>query len=141
MTATCIPYTQVPHSSALLTDYLYHFDRVSHFYNGAPLDPRSYKAVAAQMSKLPTPRGEIAEILARQNRAFGCSEPTLANIQRLSKPGTFAVVTGQQVGLFSGPVFTLYKALTTVRLAQSLSEQGLPCVPVFWLATEDHDLE
>jgi bacillithiol biosynthesis cysteine-adding enzyme BshC len=50
------------------------------------------------------------------------------------------VVTGQQGGLFSGPAFTLYKALTAVRLAQSLTEQGLPCVPIFWLATEDHDL-
>ena len=97
--------------------------------------------MAAQMSKFSPPRVEMAEILARQNRAFGCGEPTLANIQRLSQPGTFAVVTGQQVGLFSGPAFTLYKALTTVRLARSLSEQGLPCVPVFWLATEDHDLE
>ena len=64
----------------------------------------------------------------------------MANIQRLSDRGTFAVVTGQQVGLFSGPTFTLYKALTTVRLAQSLSAQGIPCVPVFWLATEDHDV-
>ncbi|MGD0221388.1 MAG: bacillithiol biosynthesis cysteine-adding enzyme BshC [Terriglobia bacterium] len=141
MTATCIPYTHVPHSSALLTDYLYHFDRVSHFYNGSPYDPRSYRAVADQMSKLAFGRAEIAEILTRQNRAFGCSEPTLANIQRLSESGTFAIVTGQQVGLFSGPAFTLYKALTTVRLAQSLSEQGYPCVPVFWLATEDHDLD
>jgi bacillithiol biosynthesis cysteine-adding enzyme BshC len=93
------------------------------------------------MSKLAFGRAEIAEILTRQNRAFGCSEPTLANIQRLSESGTFAIVTGQQVGLFSGPAFTLYKALTTVRLAQSLSEQGYPCVPVFWLATEDHDLD
>ena len=141
MTATCIPYTHVPHSSALLTDYLYHFDRVSHFYNGSPYDARSYQAIAAQMSRFATARGEIATVLARQNRAFGCSAPTLANIQRLSEPETFAVVTGQQVGLFSGPAFTLYKALTTVRLAQSLSEQGLPCVPVFWLATEDHDLD
>ena len=141
MTATCIPYTQVPHSSALLTDYLYHYDRVSHFYSGSPYDPRSYQAVAAQIRKSAPDRGELAEILARQNRAFGCSEPTMANIQRLSEPGTFAIVTGQQVGLFSGPAFTLYKALTTVRLAQSLTEQGLPCVPVFWLATEDHDLE
>ena len=141
MTATCIPYTHIPHSTALLTDYLYHFDRVSHFYNGSPFDPRSYQSLAAQMSKISPPRVEMAEILARQNRAFGCGEPTLANIQRLSQPGTFAVVTGQQVGLFSGPAFTLYKALTTVRLARSLSEQGLPCVPIFWLATEDHDLE
>jgi len=141
MTATCIPYTQVPHSSALLTDYLYHYDRVSHFYSGSPYDPQSYQAVAAQIRKSAPARGELTEILARQNQAFGCSEPTMANIQRLSEPGTFAIVTGQQVGLLSGPAFTLYKALTTVRLAQSLTEQGLPCVPVFWLATEDHDLE
>ena len=141
MTATCIPYTQVPHSSALLTDYLYHFDRVSHFYTGSPYDPRSYQAVAAQLNKSAIPRTAIAAVLERQNCEFGCSEPTLTNIRRLREPGTFAVVTGQQVGLFSGPAFTVYKALTTVRLAQSLSEQGFPCVPVFWLATEDHDLE
>jgi bacillithiol biosynthesis cysteine-adding enzyme BshC len=140
MTAMCIPYTSVPHSSALLTDYLYHYDRVGQFYNGSPYDPASYARVAEQVRASKCARREITEILARQNRSFGCSEPTLANIQRLSEPGTFAVVTGQQVGLFSGPAFTLYKALTTVRLAQSLSDQGMPCVPIFWLATEDHDL-
>lgn len=141
MTATCIPYTHVPHSSALLTDYLYHFDRVSQFYAGSPFDPQSFQSVADRVRQFAVPRREIAAILARQNQAFGCSDPTLENIQRLSEPGTLAVVTGQQVGLFSGPAFTLYKALTAVRLAQSLSEHGLPCVPVFWLATEDHDLE
>ena len=141
MTSTCIPYTHVPHSTALLTDYLYHYDRVSPFYSGSPYDPQSYQAVAAQIRKSVLARSELADVLTRQNQAFGCSEPTLANIQRLSEPETFAIVTGQQVGLFSGPAFTLYKALTTVRLAKSLTEQGLPCVPVFWLATEDHDLE
>jgi bacillithiol biosynthesis cysteine-adding enzyme BshC len=141
MTTTCIPYTHVPHASALLTDYLYHFDRVSQFYNGSPYDVRSYRTVAEQLGRFDLRRREITEVLAQQNRAFGCGEPTLANIQRLSEPGTFAVVTGQQVGLFCGPAFTLYKALSTVRLAQSLSEQGLSAVPVFWLATEDHDLE
>lgn len=141
MNPTCIPYTHVPHSSALLTDYLYHYDRVSHFYNGSPHNLRSYQDVAAQLSKFTLARREIADVLERQNRALGCSEPTLENIARLREPGGYAIVTGQQVGLFSGPAFTLYKALTTVRLAQSLTEQGLSCVPVFWLATEDHDLE
>jgi bacillithiol synthase len=141
MTATCIPYTQVPHSSALLTDYLYHYERVSQFYSGSPYDPKSYQAVASQMSQFVLDRAGICDVLTRQNRAFGCSEPTLANIERLRQSSTFAIITGQQVGLFSGPAFTLYKALTTVRLSQSLTEQGIPSVPVFWLATEDHDLE
>jgi bacillithiol synthase len=141
MTATCIPYTLVPHSSALLTDYLYHFDRVSTFYVGSPFDSRSYDSVADHLRQFVVPRRELSAILERQNRAFGCGALTLDNIRRLGEPGTFAVVTGQQVGLFSGPAFTLYKALTTVRLARTLSDRGLPCVPVFWLATEDHDLE
>lgn len=141
MECTCIPYTRVPKSSALYLDYLYHFDRVSNFYNGSPFDLTSYRAVAGRLPEVQKDRHELAEILVKQNHAFGCWEPTFANIRRLCEPGTFAVVTGQQVGLFSGPAFTLYKALTAVRLAQYLSEQGLPAVPVFWLATEDHDLE
>jgi len=140
MTATCTAYTNAPHSTALLVDYLYHFDRVSHFYNGSPYDFASYQRVANDMRRLEIPRREMVEILARQNREWGCPEPTLANLDRLKDAGTCAVVTGQQVGLFSGPAYTLFKALTGVRLAQALSEQGLPCVPVFWLATEDHDL-
>jgi bacillithiol biosynthesis cysteine-adding enzyme BshC len=57
----------------------------------------------------------------------------------LARPETVAVVTGQQVGLFSGPAYTIYKALTAARLAELLNAQGIPAVPVFWLATEDHD--
>lgn len=140
MTATSSPYTDVPHSSALLIDYLYHYDRVSQFYHGSPFDPASFQKVATQLGAFGAVRREIIEVLVRQNQDWDCPEPTRANLQRLREPGTFAVVTGQQVGLFSGPAFTIYKALTAVRLAQSLSEQGLPCVPIFWLATEDHDL-
>jgi Bacillithiol biosynthesis BshC len=72
MTATCIPYTHVPHSSSLLTDYLYHFDRVKDFYSGSPFEPQSYQAVADLTRSLAVPRREIADILARQNRSFGC---------------------------------------------------------------------
>jgi uncharacterized protein YllA (UPF0747 family) len=60
-------------------------------------------------------------------------------LERLAQPGTVAVVTGQQVGLFSGPCYTIYKVLHAVKLASWLSENGLPAVPLFWLATEDHD--
>jgi bacillithiol biosynthesis cysteine-adding enzyme BshC len=140
MTGTSLPYNRVPHSSALFLDYLYHFDRVSGFYSGPPYDLSSYKAVASQLPSFESKRGEVCAILERQNKAFGCGAATFENIQRLSQAGSFAVVTGQQVGLFGGPAFTIFKALTTVRLASYLTEQGMPVAPVFWLATQDHDL-
>lgn len=141
MNCLCVPYTRVPKSSALLVNYFYHFERLSHFYNGSPFDPASFQAVVSQLRVSDSTRQEVATVLARQNQAFGCGQATLDNIQHLAQPGTFAVVTGQQVGLLSGPAFTLYKALTAIKLTQSLNEQGLRVVPVFWLATEDHDLE
>ena len=141
MDSTSIPYTRVPKSSALYLDYLYRFDRVARFYNGHPFEFASYKTLAGQLQDSHAVHPALADLLAKQNEAFGCGEATFENIRRLSEPGTVAVVTGQQVGLVSGPAFTLYKALTAVRLAQALSAQGLPAVPVFWLATEDHDLE
>jgi bacillithiol biosynthesis cysteine-adding enzyme BshC len=141
MDCLSIPYTRVPNSSQLLLDYLHQFDRVAAFYTGPPFEAAGYRDVATKLQKSCQNRRELVTILRRQNEAFGNAEPTFANIDRLSETRTFAVVTGQQVGLLSGPAFTLYKALTAVRLAQALSEQGLPSVPVFWLATEDHDLE
>jgi bacillithiol biosynthesis cysteine-adding enzyme BshC len=141
MDGLSIPYTRLPNSSQLLLDYLYQFEQVGAFYTGSPFNPASYRDLATRLQASYQDRSEIVAILRRQNEAFGGSDLTFSNIQRLSEPGTFAVVTGQQVGLLSGPAFTLYKALTAVRLAQALSAQGLPSVPVFWLATEDHDLE
>jgi bacillithiol biosynthesis cysteine-adding enzyme BshC len=121
-------------------DYLYQFERVSDFYEGPPYELSSYEAVAARLPSFEWKREEVCAILSRQNKAFGCGEATFENLRKLSQAGSFAVVTGQQVGLFGGPAFTIFKALTTVRLANYLTEQGIPVVPVFWLATEDHDL-
>ena len=84
-------------------------------------------------------RKRIADILEKQNRSFGASERTLENIAAF-RSGALAVVTGQQVGIFGGPAFSLYKALSTVKLAQEAKKLGINAVPVFWLATEDHDL-
>ncbi len=136
-----IPHARVPRSSALFLDYLGSADRAREFYDHRPFELASYKAVAADLAARAVDRNELVKILEAQNHAFGCSEKSLENIRRLALPQTLAVVTGQQVGLLSGPAFTIYKALTAVRLAERLSEQGLPSVPVFWLATEDHDLE
>jgi bacillithiol biosynthesis cysteine-adding enzyme BshC len=85
-------------------------------------------------------RRAVVDVLRKQNRLFGADDAaTTRNLDRL-RDGAFAVVTGQQVGLFGGPAYSIYKALTAVHVARELTERGVNAVPVFWLATEDHDL-
>ena len=81
----------------------------------------------------------VAALLTEQNKKLGAGAETLANLDRLSR-GARAVVTGQQVGLFGGPLLTLLKAATAIRLAEEATLAGQPHVPIFWLASEDHDL-
>jgi bacillithiol synthase len=141
MECHCAPYARLPKTSPLFLDYVDHFERVETFFNGSPFNLSSYLSVARELDYSPALRADMVRILSRQNEAFAAGDLTHLNLRRLGEAGTLAVVTGQQVGFLSGPAFTLYKALTAVRLAQRLSEQGLPAVPLFWLATEDHDLE
>lgn len=86
----------------------------------------------------PSRREQVAGILERQNQAFGASAKTLESIARLRR-GAYVAVTGQQVGFLGGPLFSILKALTAVRAAQLATRAGVDCVPIFWLATEDHD--
>jgi bacillithiol biosynthesis cysteine-adding enzyme BshC len=132
MECTCIRHTELPNTSKLFADFVYHFDRVSSFYAHSPFDPAGYAAVASQIDLPADRRAALVRALRVQN---GDSE----SLSRLAQPGTVAVVTGQQVGLFSGPAYTVYKALTAVKLARDLTARGVSAVPVFWLATEDHD--
>src|SRR5206468_158926 len=85
-------------------------------------------------------RAEVSTILRKQNMALGAGADTLSNLDRLEE-GAVAVVSGQQVGLFSGPAYSVYKALTAIQIAEELTRGGTPAVPVFWMATEDHDLD
>ena len=133
METACLRHTDIPNTSRLFSDFQYHFDRVKQYYAYAPDDPGSYAAAAAQIDFPAERRAALVEALRTRNG----DSPAL---ELLAKPGTVAVVTGQQVGLFSGPSYTVYKALTAAKLARQLTSQGLPAVPIFWLATEDHDL-
>src|SRR5579871_4460391 len=132
MQPACIRHTDLPGTSRLFADFTYHFDRVSRFYRHNPHDPASIPAAAAEMKYPDDRRAAMVRALAAQN---GPSE----SLDRLAQPGTIAIVTGQQVGLFSGPAYTIYKAITAARLARDLTGRGIPAVPIFWLATEDHD--
>ncbi|HKX29704.1 MAG TPA: bacillithiol biosynthesis cysteine-adding enzyme BshC, partial [Blastocatellia bacterium] len=86
-------------------------------------------------------REAVADVLLEQNRAAHAGEATLANLERLREPDSVVVITGQQAGLFTGPLYTIYKALTVVKLSAALRERGIKAVPMFWVAAEDHDLE
>jgi bacillithiol synthase len=140
MKSHCLPFRQVPHTSKLFLDYLDFSPSVQPFY---PRSPRFLEWAEDERTRIEYPadsRKQVAAILARQNRNWGASATTLANIERF-RSGACAVVTGQQVGLFGGPVFSIYKALSAVKLAEEARKLGIDCVPIFWLATEDHDLE
>lgn len=132
MQPACIRHTELPGTSKLFADFSYHFDRVAQFYRHDPCDPASLTRAAAEIDYPDARRAALVEALVAQN---GPSE----SLTKLAQPGTMAIVTGQQVGLFSGPAYTIYKALTAARVARQVTAAGLPAVPVFWLPTEDHD--
>ncbi len=137
MQPACIRHSDLPGTSRLFSDFTYHFDRVAKFYRHDPHAPEALRNAAAEIEYPDDRRAALVKALQEQN-AHG-SEATAGALRKLAEPGTVAVVTGQQVGLFTGPAYTIYKALTAARQAQRLAEQGIPAVPVFWLATEDHD--
>ncbi|MCS7012020.1 MAG: bacillithiol biosynthesis cysteine-adding enzyme BshC [Chloroherpetonaceae bacterium] len=107
-------------------------------------DYRNYTLQAKKLERLSCaayPRKELVKILLRQNRAFGCSEKTLLQIQKFERPNAVAVVTGQQVGMLTGNLYTIYKTLSAIAFARQM-QQTFPdyeFIPVFWLEGEDHD--
>lgn len=139
MKAQCLPFAQIPHTTRLFADFLAYSPAVQPFYPHSPHFSEWSKAEGSALQYDSSRRERVGVILQRQNQACGCSPQTFANITRL-RQGAAAIVTGQQVGLFGGPMFAIYKALTAVKLAEEATAAGVDSVPVFWLATSDHDL-
>ena len=124
-------------ASALCVDYLEGKARASAFY---PYGPRDLGEAIRARSAYQYPREEIVPLLRAYNAALGASSRTVEHIEALADAGTVCVITGQQAGLLGGPVYTAHKIATTIRLAAQIEAScGRRCVPVFWLATEDHD--
>ena len=129
-------------ATPLARDYCHAFDRLERFYPGEPTAPSTWRdAIAARQA----PRGDaarIADVLTTQLRARAAPTEAVAAAEQLGRPGTVAIVTGQQAGLFGGPLFTLLKALTAIALARQVAtDHGVRVVPVFWVDAEDHDLD
>jgi bacillithiol biosynthesis cysteine-adding enzyme BshC len=135
-----IPFRNIPLQSALFLDYLNLSPAALRFYHQAP-DPESLKnSYPGRLADLGFARTRIASILHRQNERQGGDPATLRRIEELEKPDSVAVLTGQQVGLFGGPLYTIYKAVTAIRMADELRRCGIPAAAVFWMEGEDHDL-
>jgi bacillithiol biosynthesis cysteine-adding enzyme BshC len=137
--AQCLPFAQIPHTTRLFTDFLAYSPGVRPFYPHSPYFAENMKAQASALQYDSARREAVSAILERQNASWNASPQTFANLNRL-RGGAAAVVTGQQVGLFGGPMFAIYKALSAVKLAAEATSAGVDAVPVFWLATYDHDL-
>src|ERR1700719_1092892 len=139
MGCVSIPFRRLPHQPKLFVRLIEDFASVSQFYAHAPnLD--EVKRVAASLQFPAARRREVAMILRQQNEALGAGAATQRNLEKL-ECGAVAVVSGRQVGLFSGPAYAIYKALTAIQIAQELNDAGIEAVPIFWMATEDHDLD
>ena len=132
---------RLPWTGRFVRDYCHAFERLAPYFAGSPSHAASWTdALETRTRRRPDPA--IADVVLQQleNREAPVAARTTA--ARLRAADTVAVVTGQQAGLFGGPLFTLHKAITTVRLARRLAdEHGAAVVPVFWVDAEDHDLE
>ncbi|MBN2411283.1 bacillithiol biosynthesis cysteine-adding enzyme BshC [candidate division KSB1 bacterium] len=137
------PPEKTPGISQLVVDYLTDWEKVKKFFTGDFRNLENYRHIADNVLLTKRPfKKELTKILTEQNTNFGCERTTLENISKLSEPETLVVATGQQVGLFSGPLYTIYKALTTIKLARELSiRMRTTVLPVFYLVSEDHDFD
>jgi bacillithiol synthase len=135
-----LSFERIPNQSRLFLDYLRDPLTLRRFYPSAvrfhhELPLRVQEVLAAHQ----VDRGKVCDALEVMNTRWGASDKTLKNIQLLRDSDCLAVVSGQQAGLFTGPLYTIYKALSAVKLAGCLTQRNTKAVPVFWIAAEDHD--
>jgi bacillithiol biosynthesis cysteine-adding enzyme BshC len=135
-----LSFDQIPHQTRLFLDYVRDPLALRQFYPSAiryhhELAQRVPEVLAAYRID----RSRVCDALEAMNRRWGAGQPTLDNLQLLRESDCVAVVSGQQAGLFTGPLYTIYKALSAVKLAGCLRQRETKAVPVFWMAAEDHD--
>jgi len=128
-------------TARFLEDYCHDFGRLEPFFVGPPTAPDTWRRAIAERQKWSGAAPGIADIATRQLTARGAPREALASAARLRDSETVCVVTGQQAGLFGGPMYTLLKAMTAIKIARQVTdEHGVHAVPVFWVDAEDHDL-
>ena len=124
----------------LAVDYAYDYGALTSFFSGNPAEPDAWAGAIARAQAQPRPRAAIVSMLEAQQARRDSPPATRKAAAALADPSAVAIVTGQQAGLFGGPLFTLLKAVTAIRLSARLTrDHGVTAVPVFWIDAEDHD--
>ena len=137
-----IDYRRLSWTARLIRDYCHEYDRLDPFFVGSPSDPTAWAETIRTRRLQPAAHAEIAAVVTAQLTSRGAPSAALVSAKKLADPDTVAILAGQQAGLFGGPLFTLLKALTVVRLARSVSaDHNVTAVPIFWVHGEDHDLD
>ena len=140
--AESTPFSAFPGQSKLFLDYQRDPSTLKRYYpNAVNCVTEIAGHIPNVLSKFKADRNMLCDGLGEINAKFGAGQKTLDNIALLREADTVAVVTGQQAGLFTGPLYTIYKALSAIKEAECLCAKGHKAVPVFWVATEDHDFE
>ena len=141
---TSIPFQQTGYFSKTICDYLDQKESLRPFYhNTADLEGLNNQVLEKQNSFTTATRTVLVEALKKQYQGLAHSEKTAAHIDALADDKTFTVTTGHQLNLFTGPLYFLYKIISTINLAEALNKAhpGYHFVPVYWMASEDHDFD
>ncbi len=130
-------FNDIPNQSPLFLDFQANSPKISKYY---PQKQTSLKDFTEKvLTNYKVSRTELCDVLTETNKSYGVGSKTLQNIELLREKDCVAIVTGQQAGLFSGALYTIYKAFSAIDLAADLRRQHIKAVPVFWIAEEDHD--
>ncbi len=129
-------------SSKLILDFINNNENIRNFYPLHFKDESSWNQIIESVKGRNVDYNEISKILKRQNIAFGAEQQTIDNIDKLSSNNAFVIITGQQATIFTGPLYTIYKALTAIKLSQHLGKKyQAEFIPIFWIESNDHDFE
>jgi bacillithiol biosynthesis cysteine-adding enzyme BshC len=127
--------------NTLFLHYLTGNEKVAEFFDFSPFADEDIKLCAGSVPE-PENREELVKVLKTFNRDFGLHPNATRNLDRLADTGSLTIVTGQQLTLYGGPLYTILKTLTAIRLSKHYEALlGRAVIPVFWLADEDHDFE
>ncbi|WP_395052758.1 bacillithiol biosynthesis cysteine-adding enzyme BshC [Flavobacterium sp.] len=144
MPTDCISYQESGYFSKIIVDYLDKKSDLKQFYNRFPSIENFISQIEEKQQNFPQENRKIlVEELKKQYNGFTISETTLNNIKLLNNSNTFTITTGHQLNLFTGPLYFLYKIVSTINLCKELKTNypDYNFVPVYWMATEDHDFE